>query len=420
MAVAVRLPKMSDTMEEGVIVSWQVKKGDKVAPGDILAEVETDKATMDLENYEKGTILHLNVNEGEAVPVDGIIAVVGKEGEDYEALLSEEPKKDSSADSQPSESEAASGSETSAPAEEAAPAVQAVPETISSNGDDRIKASPLARKMAQENGIPLNNVTGSGEGGRIVKRDIEGYQPSQAPAAGTQVVERVLGQESFDEINVSQMRKTIAKRLSESKFSAPHFYLNMEIRMDRVVEARKRINEVSDTKISVNDIIIKACAIALKKHPMVNSSWLGDKIRINHHIHVGVAMAVDEGLLVPVIRFADQQSLTTISQQVKDYSEKAKNKKLQPADWTGNTFTISNLGMFGIEDFTAVINPPDSCILAVGAVRDQVVVDNGEMKPAKVMKVTLSCDHRVVDGVTGAKFLQTVRQMLEEPVMLLV
>lgn len=399
-------------MEEGVIVSWQVKVGDTVGPGDILAEVETDKATMDLENFEKGTVLHLHAEEGNAIPVDAIIAVIGEKGEDFSGILEEKaaPAKEEKPEAKDSGKE-----ETSTPA--ASSSVQEV--SASESGQDRVKASPLAKKIAGEKGIPLAQVNGSGEGGRIVKRDIENYRSTDDPSSPS-VVERVFGKESFEEVTVSQMRKTIAKRLSESKFTAPHFYLNMEIRMDRLMEARSRINELTDAKISVNDILVKACAVALKKHPMVNSSWLGDKIRINHHIHVGVAMAVDEGLLVPVVRFADQQSLTSISQQVREYSQRAQNKKLQPEDWTGNTFTISNLGMFGIEDFTAVINPPDVCILAVGAVRDVAVVENGEIVPGKVMKVTLSCDHRVVDGVTGSKFLLTLKQMLEEPVMLLV
>ncbi len=402
---------MSDTMEEGVIVSWQVKVGDKVAPGDILAEVETDKATMDLENYEKGIILHLNAEEGTAIPVDAAIAVVGEKGEDYQELLNAEAQPSGST---PEKAAAVVSAESSAPI-----ATMEVAPATTDKDDSRLKASPLAKKMAEDKGIPLAQISGSGEGGRIVKRDIVNFDTS-APGIPDVVVERVYGKESFEEVPVSQMRKTIAKRLSESKFTAPHFYLNMEIRMDRLMEARAHINEITGSKISVNDVIVKSCGIALRKHPMVNASWLGDKIRINHHIHIGVAMAVEEGLLVPVVRFADQQSLTSINQQVRAFSVKAQNKKLQPDDWTGNTFTVSNLGMFGIEDFTAVINPPDVCILAVGAVRDVPVVENGEVVPGKVMKVTLSCDHRVVDGVTGSKFLNTLKQMLEEPLMLLV
>ncbi len=394
-------------MEEGVIVSWQVKVGDEIKSGDILAEVETDKATMDLDNYEKGTVLHLNANEGDTIPVDSVIAIVGKKGEDFADLLTAVP-------SAPAAEEAPAKEEVAAPVAEAPAAspAPAAPVTISSNG--RIFASPLAKKMATEKGYDLNQISGTGEGGRIVKRDIENFTPSAVPAAA------VSGVESFETIPVSQMRKTIARRLSESKFTAPHFYLTMEIRMDNAIAARKQMNEYSDVKISMNDVIVKAAAIALQKHPKVNSSWLGDSIRINHHIHVGVAMAVDEGLLVPVVKFANSKSLSQISAEVKTFSAKAKDKKLQPADWEGNTFTISNLGMFGIEEFTAIVNPPDACIMAVGAAKETVVIDNGEMKVGNVMKVTLSCDHRVVDGVVGSQFLQTFKELLENPVKLLV
>jgi pyruvate dehydrogenase E2 component (dihydrolipoamide acetyltransferase) len=411
MAIAVKLPKMSDTMEEGVIVSWQVKVGDEVKSGDVLAEVETDKATMDLENYEKGTVLHLNAEEGQAIPIDSVIAIIGKPGESFDDLLvaapakaeKEEVKEESaSADSAPA---VPSAPATPSPAPVSAPAAPVV------SSDGRVKASPLARKLAEEKGIVLNQVQGSGENGRIVKRDIEGYVPSVAAVAG---------QESFREENVSQMRKTIARRLGESKFTAPHFYLTMEIRMDEAIKARKAMNEYSEVRISMNDVIVKAASIALKKHPKVNSSWLGDRIRYNDHVHIGVAMAVEDGLLVPVVKFADQKNLSSISTEVKAFSAKAKEKKLQPQDWEGNTFTISNLGMFGIEEFTAIINPPDACILAVGSAKETVVVDNGEMKVANVMKVTLSCDHRVVDGVVGSEFLLTLKELLEQPFKLLV
>lgn len=412
MAVLIKLPKMSDTMEEGVIVSWQVKVGDTLKSGDILAEVETDKATMDLENFEKGTVLHLAAEEGVPIKVDSVIAVIGQPGEDFSALLSGA----SSANTAANQASSAQ-SQPAAPVVEAeAPAAVPAATEISGN-DDRIKASPLARKMAEDKGISLQGIQGSGEGGRIVRRDVENYKPAAAsvalPAAAAGM------KESFEEIAVSQMRKTIARRLSESKFTAPHFYLTMEIRMDKAVAAREALNQISETKISMNDIVVKAAARALRKHPKVNSSWLGDKIRYNHHIHIGVAMAVDEGLLVPVVKFADQKSLTDISAEVKAFSAKAKDKKLQPADWEGNTFTISNLGMFGIEEFTAIINPPDACILAVGGVKDTAVVENGSLVPGKVMKVTLSCDHRVVDGVVGSQFLQTLKALLEEPVTLL-
>ncbi len=412
MAEVIRMPKMSDTMTEGVIVAWNVKVGDTVAPGDILAEVETDKATMELENYVKGTLLHIGIQAGDSVPVDAIIAVVGEKGENIDSILAEAK-----------EAPKAEESKAEAPAESAAPAPAASAPTaqpsaiVSNSSDGRVKASPLAKKLAEDKGIDISQIPGSGENGRIVKRDVENFVPA---AGGSASVSTIAGRESYEEINVSQMRKTIARRLAESKFTAPHFYLTMEINMDKAVAARKAINEYSETKISMNDMIVKAAAIALRKHPNVNSSWLGDKIRINHHIHVGVAMAVDEGLLVPVVRFADHKSLSEISSEVKNYSEKAKNKKLQPADWEGNTFTISNLGMFGIEEFTAIINPPDACILAVGGVKETIVVKNGEMKPGQVMKVTLSCDHRVVDGVVGSKFLQTLKELLEEPVKILV
>lgn len=407
---------MSDTMEEGVLVSWQVKVGDTVKPGDILAEVETDKATMDLENYEKGDILHLNVEEGTTIPVDGVIAVIGKKGEDFKEILE---KAEAAASVPAADSPAEAVEETPAPVEQpeskpapvSAPTPAPVTAVTSANGNGRVKASPLAKKLAEDKGIDISLVPGSGDGGRVVKRDIENYTPVAGQSTGV---------ESYTDIPVSQMRKTIARRLGESKFTAPHFYLTMEYRMDKATEARKQMNEYSDVKISMNDIIVKACAIALRKHPMVNASWLGDVIRQNHHVHVGVAMAVDEGLLVPVVRFADNKSLSEISVEVKEYSGRAKEKKLQPNDWEGNTFTVSNLGMFGIEEFTAIINPPDSCILAVGGVKDTVVVENGEMKPGKVMKVTLSCDHRVVDGVTGSKFLLTLKELLENPVNLLV
>ncbi|MFN4914210.1 MAG: pyruvate dehydrogenase complex dihydrolipoamide acetyltransferase [Sphingomonadales bacterium] len=413
MAEAVKLPKMSDTMTEGVIVKWNYKVGDSVKSGDVLAEVETDKATMDMEVYAKGSILYL-VDEGSTVPVDGVIAVVGAAGEDYQSLLGSAP----AAPAPAAETPTVTAAETTAPVAQA-PA-PAAPVHVTNN-DDRLKASPLAKKLAEEKGIDLNQVQGSGENGRIVRRDIETFVPSAtAPAATSPAISYVSGTESFEEVPVSQMRKTIAARLSESKFSAPHFYLTMEINMDKAVAAREQMNAVSEVKISMNDLVIKAAAAALRKNPKVNSSWLGTKIRYNHHIHIGVAMAVEEGLLVPVVRFADQKGLSQISAEVKDYGKRAKEKKLQPQDWAGNTFTISNLGMFGIEEFTAIINPPDACIMAVGAVKDTVGVVNGEIKPVKTMKVTLSCDHRVVDGAIGAAFLNTFKEYLEEPVKMLV
>ena len=407
MAVAIKLPRMSDTMEEGTIVSWFVKVGDTVKSSEMIADVETDKATMELENFEKGEVLHLNVAEGVTVPVETVIAIIGKKGEDFEHLLTYDS----------TETVAATPEEPNAPVEESksVPVVtekQVVTE-VSSNNEDRIFASPLAKKMAEDKGISLTEVNGSGDNGRIVKKDIENFKLSTQAAV-------TVGIESYEDVPITQMRKTIAKRLAESKFTAPHFYLTKEIRMEAVIDARKRMNEYSESKISVNDLVVKAAALALKKHPNVNSSWLVDKIRRNHHVHIGVAVAVEDGLLVPVVRFADSKSLSQIGTEVKDLAGKAKNKELQPKDWEGNTFTISNLGMFGIDEFTAIVNPPDSCILAIGGSKETVIVENGEMKPGHVMKVTLSCDHRVVDGVTGAKFLKTFQELLEEPVRLLV
>jgi len=414
MAVAIKMPKMSDTMTEGVVRKWNFKLGDTVKSGDVLAEVETDKATMDLENYEKGTILHFAANEGDAVPIDGVIAIIGKPGEDFASLLSSAPA--------PQKTE----EKAEEPAKETAKTVEPEKETtetaannpIVANNDSRLKASPLAKKIAAEKGIELSAVAGSGENGRIIKSDIENFKPSTSTASNQAVY--IAGKESFEEINVSQMRKTIAARLAESKFTAPHFYLTMEINMDKALAARVVINASGEVKVSVNDMIVKASSIALGKHPWVNASWLGTKIRLNHHIHIGVAMAVDDGLLVPVVKFANQKSLSAISAEVKDFSIKAKEKKLQPTDWSGNTFTISNLGMFGIEEFTAIINPPDACILAVGGVKETVGIVNGEIAKTNVMKVTLSCDHRVVDGVVGSKFLNTLKDLLEEPVKMLV
>lgn len=422
MAEVVRLPKMSDTMTEGVIVKWNYKVGDTVKSGDILAEVETDKATMDMEVYAKGTILHLALNEGDATPVDSIIAVVGNPGEDFQSLMGSSPAPTSSpvAEVAPAAPVAVETPATpTAPAAPVASHAPSVPATATNSSDERLKASPLAKKLAEAKGIDISQIQGSGENGRIIKKDIETFTPTAAkPAAVGSTA--VAGEESFHEINVSQMRKTIASRLGESKFSAPHFYLTLEINMDKASIAREQMNTVSDVKISMNDLVIKAAAAALRKNPNINSSWLGTKIRYNHHIHIGVAMAVEDGLLVPVVRFADNKSLSQISTEVKEYGKKAKEKKLQPQDWTGNTFTISNLGMFGIDEFTAIINPPDACILAVGTVKDTVGVVNGEIKPVKTMKVTLSCDHRVVDGAMGAQFLKTLKEYLEEPYRLLV
>ena len=416
------MPKMSDTMEEGVVASWLVKVGDQVSSGDIVAEVETDKATMEMENFEDGVILHLAVEAGGAIPVNGLAYVVGDKGEDIAALLEEAPKSaEKSEEPKVEEAVAESASEeTAVPAKSVEPVqipaqAPSVPvELPSGNGDSRTKASPLARKLANEKGIMLSAIKGTGDGGRIVKRDVEAYRPGMAAIGVGPFVPS--GQESYEEITVSQMRKTIARRLGESKFSSPHFYLTIELDMDALIEARKHINEASPVKVSFNDLIVKAAALSLKRHPQVNSSWLGDKIRINHHVHIGVAMALPEGLLVPVVRFADEKALPQIAQEVKDYATKAKAKKLQPEDWSGNTFTISNLGMMGIQEFTAIINPPDACIMAVGAIEQKAVVKNGAVVPGNVMKVTMSCDHRAVDGAVGAEFLQTFRSFVENPI----
>lgn len=408
MAEVVTMPRLSDTMEEGTVAKWHKKVGDKVSEGDLLAEIETDKATMDFESFQEGTLLHIGIDEGATAPVDSILAILGEEGEDISAILA-----GGGSVSNGKEEKAEEVTETAEPVkEEAAPAAAA---TTADGG--RIKASPLAKKMAADKGIDLATVKGSGEGGRIVKQDIDGYKASAAPSKS--VAAPVGASESYEDIPVTQMRKTIAKRLAESKFTAPHFYLTLDIDMDAAIAARQSINAIAETKISFNDLVIKAVAASLKKHPAVNSSWLGDKIRINHHVHVGVAVAVEDGLLVPVIRHADQKGLSTINAEVKDLAGKAKDKKLQPSDWEGNTFTISNLGMFGIEEFTAIVNPPDSCILAVGGIKQVPVVKNGAVVPGNVMKVTLSCDHRVVDGATGAAFLQTFKNLLENPMGLI-
>ena len=430
-ATVIRMPKMSDTMTEGTIAQWLKKEGEEVSSGDILAEVETDKATMELESYEDGKLLYVGPKDGESIAVDGILAIIGEEGADVETLLKAEKSKGSEAPAKQEETKSADSTAEAKPAQ-----VSSAPATESTSSDNgRIKASPLARKMARDLGYDLAQIKGTGDNGRIIKRDVEAFTPSAAPAtaatpastgrvggdAGTPIaLPAVVGEESYEEVNVSQMRKTIAKRLAESKFTAPHFYLTMEINMDKAMEARKSLNEISPVKISFNDLVIKATAAALRQHPKVNSSWLGDKIRYNKHIHVGVAVAVDEGLLVPVIRFADSKSLSHISAEVKELAGKAMNKQLQPEEWEGNTFTISNLGMFGIEEFTAIINPPDACILAVGGIKQTAVVKDGELVPGNVMKVTLSCDHRVVDGATGAAFLQTLKGLLEDPVRILV
>ncbi len=417
-AELIPMPKMSDTMTEGTIAQWLKKVGDEVKSGDILAEVETDKATMELESYWDGILLHIGPKEGESVEVDGVLAVVGEKGADFATLIkAHQPSISSSSESAATTPESAESPAT--PVQTSAP-VAAPPVNSADNG--RVIASPLAKKLAADRGYDLSQIPGTGDGGRIIKRDVEAFTSSAVTASGNAAVSlpQVVGQESFEETPASQMRKTIAKRLSESKFTAPHFYLTMEINMDKAMEARKSINEIAPVKISFNDIVIKATAAALRQNPKVNVSWLGDKMRTNHHIHIGVAVAVDEGLLVPVVRFADHKSLSHISAEVKELGQKARDKKLQPSEWEGSTFTISNLGMFGIEEFTAIINSPDSCILAVGGIKQTPVVKDGQVIPGNVMKVTLSCDHRTVDGAVGSVFLKSLKEYLEDPVRILI
>ncbi len=426
-ATLILMPKMSDTMTEGTIAAWHKKVGQAVKSGDILAEIETDKATMELEAYEDGTLLYIGVKEGDSIDVDGVIAVIGEKDADYQKLLdanSAKSQKTDDADKVEEPAVEATKDTSKAMAENTQTTTRQV--TESTDTGDRVKASPLAKKIAADKGFDITKIKGSGDNGRIIKKDVESYVPApekEAPTSGKEksfVLPQVVGEERFEETNVSQMRKTIAKRLAESKFTAPHFYLTMEIDMDKAVEARKSINEYSPVKISYNDLVIKAAAAALRQHPKVNSSWRGDKIRMNQHIHIGVAVAVDEGLLVPVVRFADNKSLSHIAAEVKELGQKAKNKQLQPKEWEGNTFSISNLGMFGIDEFTAIINPPDACILAIGGIKETPVVKNGQIVPGNIMKVTLSCDHRVVDGATGAAFLQTFKGLLEDPVRILI
>jgi len=413
MAEIIRMPKLSDTMTEGVVASWLKKVGDEVENGELLAEIETDKATMEFESFFDGVLLHIGVEQGGAAPVDSLLCILGEKGEDISALL------ESALEAAPVAEEKSVPAPAPAPAPNPAPAPVAsvaasvspvaAPAPVSAN-TGRLKASPLARKLAEERGINVSQISGSGDSGRIVKRDVEAFNGSNSAAPGV---------ERFTEVGVSQMRKTIARRLAESKFSAPHFYLTVSIEMDTAMDARKSINDAGEVKISFNDMVVKAAALALKKHPAVNSSWLEDRIRYNEHVHIGVAVAVEDGLLVPVVRHADGKRLSQIGAEVRDFAGKAKDKKLQPSDWEGNTFTISNLGMFGIDEFTAIINAPDACILAIGGINAVPVVRDGAVVPGHVMKVTLSCDHRVVDGASGASFLQDFKAFLENPVRML-
>ena len=419
MAEVIRMPRMSDTMEEGNIVAWLKEEGETVESGETIAEVETDKATMELDSFFDGVLLHIAVREG-SVPIDGVIAVIGEEGEDWKAALAQEDSSSSASESTAPKMEEGPVQSTPAPAATAPSAP-----TNGSPSNDRVKASPLAKSMAKEAGIDIATIAGSGDHGRIIKRDIESAlanQQAPAAAASTPVaVSNVSSAEgSYIDHPVSQMRKTIARRLGESKFSAPHFYLNIEVDMDKAMQLRKQLNEIAPTKLSFNNLVIKAAAVSLKKHPVINSSWLGDRIRENKEVNIGVAVAVEDGLLVPVVKMADIKTLSQINMEVKELAGKAKDKKLSMDEMQGNTFTISNLGMFGIEDFTAIINPPDACILAVGTIVQKPVVKDGEIVVGNRMKVTLSCDHRVVDGASGAKFLQSFKQVMEDPIRILV
>jgi pyruvate dehydrogenase E2 component (dihydrolipoamide acetyltransferase) len=419
MEEVVLMPRLSDTMTEGVIAGWHKKVGDTVKKGEVLADIETDKATMELESYKDGILLYQGAKAGEKILVNELLCIIGKEGLDVNGIVAAVK---GGANAAPAASTTASTAPAAAPAQASAPAAPASTAVVN---EGRIFASPLAKKIAQEKGIDLKYVKGTGENGRITRADLENYTPgTAAPAASNASASAApafvpSGTVRFVDTPVSQMRKVIAKRLSESLFTAPHFYLTMKINMDAAIKARTLLNENATTKISFNDMIVKATALSLKQHPKVNSSWMGDFIRENHHVNIGIAVAVDEGLLVPVLRFADGLSLSQISGSVKEFAKKAKDKKLQPADWEGSTFTISNLGMFGIDQFTAIINPPDACILAVGGIAQEPVVKNGQIVPGNVMNVTLSCDHRVVDGATGAAFLQTLKSLLEEPLRML-
>lgn len=410
------MPRLSDTMEEGNIVAWLKNVGDQVKPGDVLAEVETDKATMELESYFNGYLLHIGVPSG-PVAVDGIIAVIGEKNEPFKHLLSEDKKAQASAPPPSEEVNTAKAPEVIATPEVVSKETEAV--GVSDGG--RVKASPLARSLATEAGVSIDKIPGSGDNGRVIKKDVEKYLTS-APQPSEAEVQISVGLSDFQygDVPTTQMRKTIARRLGESKFSAPHFYLTVEINMDNAMASRTAVNAINPVKISFNDFVVKACAVALRKHPAINSSWFGDKITYHRDIHIGVAVAVEDGLLVPVIRHADLKNMTQINQEVKELAGKAKNKKLTPQEMQGNTFTISNLGMFDIEEFTAIINPPDACILAVGSIIKKPIVKNDEIVIGHMMKVTLSCDHRVVDGATGAQFLATLKSILENPVMMAV
>ena len=437
MAIAVEMPKMSDTMEEGVLAAWLVEEGTSVSAGDVVAQVETDKATMDLEVYDDGVLLKRVIGEGDAVPIGGLIAILGQEGEDVSAILA---KYDGGGDGAASEAAPAASESAPAVAEAAAPAPAMTEQVAPATSEDggRVKASPLARKMATEQGIDLTRLTGSGPEGRIIKRDVEAaiggaVQPAPQPVAPAETPRPVVEPSApiavpggaYESVRISQMRKTIARRLAESKFTNPHFYLTADIDMSEAVSFRAKLNEKAEArdlgKVSFNDLVTKACALALRQHPWVNASWMEaeGEIRLHKDVHMAIAVSVDEGLITPVIRHADRKGLTELASETRELAAKARNRELQPEDWSGSTFSTSNLGMFGIDEFTAIINPPNACILAIGSIRDVPVVKDGVVVPGKQMKVTLSCDHRVVDGVAGAEFLKTVRGYLEDPVTML-
>ena len=423
MAEIIRMPKLSDTMVEGVVAEWHKNIGDSVDEGELIAEIETDKATMEFESFFDGVLLHIGVEKGKAAPVNDILAIIGEKGEDVSAILANEasganskPAKEEKEEQAPKKEEPKSTPVPTAKLEAVKPVITKLEapkaQPSYSDNDSDLKISPLAKKLASDKGLNLSQIKGTGEGGRIVKRDVDNFRGGNAAS--------YVNRESYTELPISQMRKTIARRLGESKFTAPHFYLTVSIDMDNAMAARTSINKsIAPNKISFNDLVIKSCASALKMHPQINSAWMGDTIRQNEHVNIGVAVSVEDGLLVPVVRFADGKTLTQISTEVREFAKKAKDKKLQPQDWEGNTFTISNLGMFGIEEFTAIINTPDSCILAIGGISQIPVVKNGEIVPGNIMKVTLSCDHRVVDGVAGSQFLQTFKNLMENPVLLL-
>ena len=417
--IVVTMPRLSDTMEEGTVAAWLKNVGDEVEEGDILAEIETDKATMEFESFNAGTLLHIGLQEGDSAKVDALLAIIGPAGTDVSNIAKNFKITGSSENTSEPKTEATPVKEEKKIEAPKAEINKEVSNTSSPSG--RIFASPLAKKMAKEKGISLSEVNGSGENGRIVKRDVESFTPSTSKIAPAPVAKFIAtGQEDFDEVSNSNMRKAIAKNLSKSKFSVPHYYLNVEFDMDNAIAFRKQYNSLPDTKISYNDMIVKACALALRQHPQVNSQWFDDKMRMNNHVHIGVAVAVPDGLLVPVVRFANEQSLPQIGAAVKDYASRARNKKLTLDEMEGSTFTISNLGMFGIESFTSIINQPNSAILSVGAIVSKPVVKEGQVVAGNTMKLTLACDHRTVDGATGAQFLQTLKGFIENPITMLV